>query len=601
MRDAARGRRRRPAADQPRAAQQPAVPRGDAAAVRRARRAAGGRRGALHLGLGPRLPARTTGGIARRCSTRLPDGVAVLCTTATANDRVVADVAEQLASAHAGAAAHLPRPARARVACAWRSSSCPARADRLAWLATLAAAAAGLGHRLHADQARRRARRRAGSTAPRASPPRPTAARSRPSSASTVEERLLRNEVKAVVATSALGMGYDKPDLGFVVHYQAPGSVIAYYQQVGRAGRGVEHADVVLLRGAEDRAHPGLLHRAGVPAARARRRACSRALERATAATLPALMARRQPRHGPHRGDAQGARRRGRGRARDGTRWVRRAGTALGLRRRALRAGHRAAPRRAGGDGRLRRRRPLPDARAAGGARRPRPAATAAAARSAPRRASPAPLDPALVRAATLHLRSRPLVLEVKKMAPGPPTGTMRKLPEDVRTEEGRALARLGDGGWDPLVRAGRRAGRFDDELVEAAAELVRGRWSAAGAARAVGRGDPVATAAATLVPDFARRGSRGARRSPFADVLERVGDGPPQREMAQLAPSRSPTSAAQFAVTAPPPRGRVPARRRRPLLAAGRSRWSAGQLRRRAPARSTRSRSPRRSRGGGQ
>ena len=48
-------------------------------------------------------------------------------------------------------------------------------------------------------------------------------------------------------------MGYDKPDLGFVVHYQAPGSVIAYYQQVGRAGRAIERAEVVLLRGAEDR------------------------------------------------------------------------------------------------------------------------------------------------------------------------------------------------------------------------------------------------------------------------------------------------------------------------------------------------------------
>src|SRR3954449_13107902 len=67
------------------------------------------------------------------------------------------------------------------------------------------------------------------------------------------EGRLLRNEVKAVVATSALGMGYDKPHLGFVVHYQAPGSVISYYQQVGRAGRGIERAEVVLLRGAEDR------------------------------------------------------------------------------------------------------------------------------------------------------------------------------------------------------------------------------------------------------------------------------------------------------------------------------------------------------------
>ena len=83
------------------------------------------------------------------------------------------------------------------------------------------------------------------------------------------------------------------------------------------------------------------------------------------------------------------------------------------------------------------------------------------------------PLDPALVREAALLLRSRPLVLEVKKMAPSE-TGAMKKLPEDVRAEEGRALARLGDGGWDPEVRAGLREGRFSDELVQAAADLVR-------------------------------------------------------------------------------------------------------------------------------
>ena len=79
------------------------------------------------------------------------------------------------------------------------------------------------------------------------------------------------------------------------------------------------------------------------------------------------------------------------------------------------------------------------------------------------------------MREAALHLRSRPLVLEVKKMAPGR-GGRDAKIPDDVRAEEGRALARLGDGGWDPLVQAGRRAGRFDDELVDAAAEAVR-RW----------------------------------------------------------------------------------------------------------------------------
>src|SRR5690606_25656577 len=60
------------------------------------------------------------------------------------------------------------------------------------------------------------------------------------------------NDVKVLVATTALGMGYDKPDLAFVIHYQMPGSVVAYYQQVGRAGRGIDHAYGVLLGGAED-------------------------------------------------------------------------------------------------------------------------------------------------------------------------------------------------------------------------------------------------------------------------------------------------------------------------------------------------------------
>ena len=54
------------------------------------------------------------------------------------------------------------------------------------------------------------------------------------------------------MATSALGMGFDKPDLGFVVHLGAPSSPIAYYQQVGRAGRATDSAEVVLLPGPED-------------------------------------------------------------------------------------------------------------------------------------------------------------------------------------------------------------------------------------------------------------------------------------------------------------------------------------------------------------
>ena len=62
-----------------------------------------------------------------------------------------------------------------------------------------------------------------------------------------IEDGLMRNELKAAVATSALGMGYDKPDLAFCIHVGCPGSPIDYYQQVGRAGRALDHAAVALV------------------------------------------------------------------------------------------------------------------------------------------------------------------------------------------------------------------------------------------------------------------------------------------------------------------------------------------------------------------
>src|SRR5699024_3881082 len=67
-----------------------------------------------------------------------------------------------------------------------------------------------------------------------------------------LEQELKYNQVKALVAISALGMSFDKPDLGFVVHFGAPSSPVSYYQHIGRAGRGTEHAEAILLPGVED-------------------------------------------------------------------------------------------------------------------------------------------------------------------------------------------------------------------------------------------------------------------------------------------------------------------------------------------------------------
>src|SRR5947199_2461928 len=180
----------------------------------------------------------------------LPSGVAVLGTTATANDRVVGDVLEQLA-APGGEPLRSYRGPLARTSLRLEALELPRPAERLAWLVENLPALPGSGivYTLTKRDAEQVATflQANGVSAVAYSGEHDADARV------VAEDRLLRNEIKAVVATSALGMGYDKSDLGFVVHYQAPGSVVAYYQQVGRAGRALEHADVVLLRGGEDR------------------------------------------------------------------------------------------------------------------------------------------------------------------------------------------------------------------------------------------------------------------------------------------------------------------------------------------------------------
>src|SRR5829696_1806072 len=177
---------------------------------------------------------------------QLPPGVPVLGTTATANDRVVADVVEQL-----GGDVNAYRGELGRASLRFEVVELPGQADRLAWLARWLPELPGSG--IVYTLTKRDADVVAEWLNTRGIAAEAYSGEIESERRVAVEDRLLRNDLKAVVATSALGMGYDKPDLGFVVHYQAPGSVIAYYQQVGRAGRGIERAEVVLLRGAEDR------------------------------------------------------------------------------------------------------------------------------------------------------------------------------------------------------------------------------------------------------------------------------------------------------------------------------------------------------------
>ncbi|MBD0707697.1 MULTISPECIES: RecQ family ATP-dependent DNA helicase [unclassified Streptomyces] len=181
----------------------------------------------------------------------LPPGVPVLATTATANARVTADVAEQLGTG-VGTDALVLRGPLDRESLSLGVVRLPDAAHRLAWLADHLGELPGSGivYTLTvaaADEVTAYLRQ-CGYTVSSYT------GRTENADRQQAEEDLQANRVKALVATSALGMGFDKPDLGFVVHLGSPSSPIAYYQQVGRAGRGVEHAEVLLLPGQEDEA-----------------------------------------------------------------------------------------------------------------------------------------------------------------------------------------------------------------------------------------------------------------------------------------------------------------------------------------------------------
>ncbi len=402
----------------------------------------------------------------RRIGRLLPllgPSVPVLGTTATANDRVVEDVAKQLGDDVALIRGPLARDTLHLDAIPLRD-----QAERLAWLAEHLPGMPGAGIVYCLTVAD--TQRVSGWLRGRGIDARPYSADIAPEERETLEGDLLANRLKALVATVALGMGFDKPDLGFVVHYQRPPSPIAYYQQVGRAGRAVERAYGILLSGREDDAIAEYFLSTAFPPA-ARMREILDALEKADSATIRGLQGQVNLPYGQIEKalkllEVDGAVSRERGRFVRTTMaweqdeaWV---AAVLAARRREL-ASMQAYVDTTGCRmeflGRL-----LNDPAAGacghcandGGVRWPRS------------------VSPELVQDAVAFLRRDVRGIEAR-----------RQWPEGARitppNEQGRALCMLGDPGWGRDVARGLAGGgrdvRFEDHLAGAATEVIRGRW----------------------------------------------------------------------------------------------------------------------------
>ena len=346
-----------------------------------------------------------------------------------------------------------------------------------------------------------------------------------------LETLLLENRVKALVATVALGMGFDKPDLGFVVHYQAPGSVVSYYQQVGRAGRDGNDAYGVLLSGKEEVDILNYFIRSSFPT----RDEVAKILEalEMRPSGLSARELENEVNVSPRRLE-QAIRilalESPAPIAKQGTKWQltptsipasfwQRVERLTELRREeqkqmqtfvALGRGHMEF---------------LIDALDGD------PGSVG------PTRLPPllAQTDPLVARVAEQFLRSSRGTVEPRKMWPsalGIPD-FRGAIPQELQANPGMALSDWNDGGWGTEVRRGKYiTGQFSDDLVQACAALVR-KWAPNPAPSWVtcipSRRSP------NLVPDFARRLAR-ALNLPFCSSLRKTREHPPQKEMVNSA-----------------------------------------------------------------
>ena len=450
----------------------------------------------------------------------LPSTTPVLCTTATANDRVIADLVAQL-----GDNLTVQRGQLARKSLRLAVIEAGSQAERLAWLATTLPTLAGTGI-VYCLTVRDTAivagwLRQQGIDAVAYS------GEGEPADREEIERRLLDNRLKVVVATSALGMGFDKGDLAFVIHYQAPGSVIAYYQQIGRAGRALDDAPVILLRGAEDEQIQDYFINTAFPRREDAERVIALLDEHDAAVSVPRLLGEVNVR--PSRLDTMlkvlaaegGVERVVGGWRRTLTPWtydVDRVERVTAQRRHEQQAmrlygttseclmtylQHQLDDVSGGTCGRC-----------------------AVCTGWDPR----LPLSAELAGAAQQYLLSQALTIQPRKRWPAGLHGVHGAIPVEERPEDGRALSVYGDGGWGRVVAEGRfRHGEFSDDLVAAAARLIVERWAPRpppGWVTAIPSREHPA-----LVGGFAHRLATRLGL-PCVPCLEKVRDVPPQKEM---------------------------------------------------------------------
>ncbi|HYU35632.1 MAG TPA: RecQ family ATP-dependent DNA helicase [Thermoanaerobaculia bacterium] len=451
----------------------------------------------------------------------LPANLRLLATTATANNRVMADLQRVLGPGLDVSRGDLNRPSLVL-----QTIRLPSQAERLAWLAAQVAALPGHGiiYTLtirDAVQVAEWLRSRGLNVASYTS--------ETGESRAELEQALLANRVKALVATTALGMGFDKPDLAFVIHYQMPGSVVHYYQQVGRAGRALDAAYGVLLSGDEEAAILDYFVETAFPT-RAEVGAVVGALEAAPAGlSVPELLGEVNLSMGRiEKTLALLALESPSPIVKQGTKWQL---TAANLSEAFWQRAERLTELRRDEQRQMRAFVSLPSGhmefliRALDG----EPGTVGSPALPL----LPATADPALVREAVAFLRRSSLLIEPRKKWPngGMPRYRLKgNIPPQLQALPGKVLCVWGDAGWGGLVRQGKYEDRrFADELVEACVKLVR-EWNPEPAPAWVTWIPSLRHP--DLVPDFARR-LAAALMLPFHQALERTQDRPEQRTMA--------------------------------------------------------------------